>query len=111
MKTTRGWWVLFGMATGSAAMLLALYIGAYIAIVEPQPYPPFTGVPPAPDEEWKLILAGKPVPRYRLPAALCRESAYRRLFWPIHRIDRMIRQETWREGKWTPAPLVIAERC
>ena len=100
----RGWWALSAVIGGSVVLLLALYVGAYFWFVEPQIVRMMVGPSVEPDEDEKLIIAHKPVARYWRAQALCRESACRSLFWPIHRLDRRIRQEMWSEGKWAPEP-------
>lgn len=100
----RGWWALAAVIGGSVVLLLALYVGAYFWFVEPQVMRIAGPIPADPDEEWKLILANKAVPRYWRARDLYRWIDYQSLFWPIHLIDRRVRQETWREGKWAPEP-------
>ena len=70
----------FGVLT-----LLVLYVGAYYALVQPMPV--LTAYISQPPEE--MIDTYGPASCWRF------HSVTRPLFWPIHRIDQMIRPGTW----------------
>jgi hypothetical protein len=80
MKTGRGWWALAGI--GVPTLLLAMYVGAYFALVKAVPPKPAIFAPPRPT-----------VPGY--PDAI--HSAGVWLFQPIHLIDRALRPEVWKD--------------
>jgi hypothetical protein len=89
MKTGRGWWALAGMV-GVPMLLLALYVGAYYALVTPtRVWPGFSATRSAISPEYPVAI---------------REHASR-IFRPMWRIDRQLRPDTWDADKSKLPPL------
>ena len=83
-KKPGGWWPLVGVLTGSAVLLLVVYSTAYFLMVTPGPGAPRTGP----------IVEGWRDERPAIyPAKF--QSAWNRLFSPIHQIDLRLRPQTW----------------
>ena len=79
MKTGRGWWALAGI--GVPTLLLALYVGAYYALVRPIPPRPAFLAPPRPV-----------TPAY--PDAINGPAVW--LFHPVHWVDQKLRPHVWK---------------
>jgi hypothetical protein len=70
-------------AVGVLTLLLALYVGAYYATVEPFDYSAFISSRHPPPR-------GTPIPIYSFGG----ESA-KTFFAPMHQVDRMLRPDVW----------------
>ena len=86
-KAGRGWWALAGIVAVSVVLSLALYVGAYYAMVKPD------------IAVWRGGLAKD---KFRIVIEDYRWIDHKRgawIFWPVHQIDkRFIRPAFWKQG-------------